>query len=98
MPVARAAGTPTIMIGASAPGLAGGADSIFSGYASDNFQGKFAAEYIYNVMGKKKVAVFYVKNDWGQGLDGVFVKRFKELGGEVVFDEGAAQDSKDVKN
>ena len=97
VPVARAANIPTIMIGASAPGLAGGADSIFSGYASDNFQGKFVAEYIYNVMGKHTAAILYVKNDWGQGLDGVFAARFKELGGTIVVDEGAAQDSKDVK-
>jgi branched-chain amino acid transport system substrate-binding protein len=97
VPIARAANVPTIMIGASAPGLAGGSDSIFSDYASDAYQGKFAAEYLYHTVGKKKVALLYVKNDWGEGLQQVFTKRFTELGGTVVLSEGAAQDSKDVK-
>ena len=98
LPIARTAGTPTLLIGASAPGLAGGDDSIFSDYASDSLQGKFVAEYVYNKLGKKKVAVLYVKNDWGQGLQQVFSDRFKELGGTIVFNEGAAQDATDVKS
>lgn len=97
IPIARAAGVPTIMIGASAPGLAGGDDSIFSGYASDTLQGRFVAEYVYNTMGKRKVAVLYEQNDWGQGLQKVFVERFTELGGTVVFNEGVAQDVTDVR-
>jgi branched-chain amino acid transport system substrate-binding protein len=98
VPVARQAGTPTIMIGASAPGLAGGADSIFSGYASDTFQGKFAAEYAYNTLGARKVAVLYTNNDWGSGIRGVFVKRFTELGGQVAFDEGVPQTATDMRS
>lgn len=97
IPLSREAGVPTMLIGASAPGLAGGADSIFSNYASDSYQGKFAAEYLYNTVKARKVAVLFVKNDWGQGLQDFFSKRFVELGGEVVFNEGAAQDAKDVK-
>lgn len=98
IPVAREAGVPTIMIGASAPGLAGGSDSIFSGYASDAFQGKFAAEYVYNTLGKRKVAILWVNNDWGTGIRGVFAKRFAELGGQVVFDEGVAQSATDMRS
>src|SRR3989344_9515352 len=97
LPIARAAGTPTILIGASAPGLAGGDDSIFSNYASDSLQGKFVADYVYNTLGKRKVAVLYVKNDWGQGLQQVFSDSFTALGGTVVFNDGAAQDATDVK-
>jgi branched-chain amino acid transport system substrate-binding protein len=98
IPIAREAGVPTIMIGASAPGLAGGPDSIFSDYASDAFQGKFAAEYVYNKLGAKKVAVLYVNNDWGSGIRGVFSKRFAELGGQVVFDEGVEQNATDMRS
>lgn len=98
IPIAREAGVPTIMIGSSAPGLAGGPDSIFSGYPSDAFQGKFAAEYAYNKLGAKKVAILYVNNDWGSGIRGVFAKRFAELGGQVVFDEGVEQSTTDMRS
>ncbi len=97
-PIAREAGVPSIMIGASAPGLAGGDDSVFSGYASDALQGQFVAEYVYNTLEKRNVAVMYENNDWGKGIQEVFTKRFKELGGTIVFIEGAAQGSKDVKS
>ncbi|OGL83342.1 hypothetical protein A3B32_00660 [Candidatus Uhrbacteria bacterium RIFCSPLOWO2_01_FULL_53_9] len=97
IPIARSAEVPLILIGASAPGLAGGPDSIFSTYPSDAFQGKFAAEYLYSDLGARKVAVLYVNNEWGVGLRRVFVERFKELGGEILFDEGVAQDVKDVR-
>jgi branched-chain amino acid transport system substrate-binding protein len=97
-PVSREAGIPNILIGASAPGVAGGDDSTFSGYASDSLQGKFVAEYVYNTLGKKSVAILYVKNDWGEGLQTVFAKRFTELGGTIVLNEGAAPDTRDVKS
>jgi branched-chain amino acid transport system substrate-binding protein len=97
IPVARTVGKPVILIGASAPGLAGGADSIFSNYPSDAFQGKFVADYFYNTLGKRKVAVLYVNNDWGVGIRAAFVERFKAIGGEVVFDEGVPQDAKDMR-
>ncbi len=98
IPIAREAGMPTIMIGASAPGLAGGNDSIFSNYPSDSFQGKFTAEYAYNTLGARKVAVLYVNNDWGVGVRGVFVPRFTALGGQVVFDEGVPQATTDMRS
>ena len=98
IPIAREAGMPTIMIGASAPGLAGGPDSIFSGYPSDAFQGKFSAEYVYNTLGARKVAVLYVNNDWGKGIRDVFVPHFTSLKGQIVFDEGVAQNATDMRS
>lgn len=98
IPVAREAGMPTIMVGASAPGLAGGPDSIFSGYPSDALQGKFAADYVYNELKGRKVAVLYVNNDWGVGLRDVFAPHFTSLGGQVVFNEGVAQTATDVRS
>ncbi len=96
IPVAQNAGIPTI-IWASAPNLTQTGDFIFRTYPSDSFQGIFSAEHIKNTLGKSKVAIVYVKNDWGQGLHDVFVKKFTELGGTIVFDEGVAQDTKDLK-
>ncbi|MDI6734010.1 MAG: ABC transporter substrate-binding protein [Patescibacteria group bacterium] len=97
LPVAQKNNLPVVITTASAPNLTKIGDHIFRIYFSDAFQGKFAAEYIFNTLKKTKVAVLYVKNDWGQGINEVFVNRFKELGGQVVFDEGVAQDIKDFR-
>jgi branched-chain amino acid transport system substrate-binding protein len=51
---------------------------------SDAEQGKFGAEYVFNKLNKRKVAIAYVQNDYGVGLKDAFKKRFEELGGKVV--------------
>jgi len=96
LPIAQEAGVPVIVIG-SAPHLTVIGDFIYRNYPSDSFQGKFAADYIFNNLEKKKAAVVYVKNDWGQGIADVFMERFKELGGEIVHDEGVPQDTTDLR-
>lgn len=82
---------------ASAPELTALGDYTFRVYPSDSFQGKFGAEYVYNDLGKKKVAIIYVNNDWGKGLNDSFTKRIQELGGEVVSSESVNQDSTDMR-
>ncbi|MEA1929581.1 MAG: ABC transporter substrate-binding protein [Patescibacteria group bacterium] len=97
LPIAQEAGVPTIEFG-SAPALPAIGDYIFRTYPSDSFQGKFTAEYLTDELSKKKAAVLYVKNDWGQGLSDVFEASFTELGGEVVYNEGVAPETKDLKS
>jgi branched-chain amino acid transport system substrate-binding protein len=97
LPIAQEAKTPVIITTASAPKLVQTGDYIFRIYPSDAFQGKFQAEYVYNTLGKKKVAFIYTQNDWGQGLHDVFVVRFKELGGTVVLDEGIGPAQSDLR-
>jgi branched-chain amino acid transport system substrate-binding protein len=97
VPIAQASGTPVIITAASAPGLAKGDDSIFRVYPSDAFQGKFDAEYAYDTLGARNVAIIYTQNAWGQGIHDVFVERFTELGGKIVVDEGFAQGTTDVR-
>lgn len=81
----------------SAPAISQAGDYIFRDYPSDLYQGSFGAEYIYNKLGKKKIAVLYVKSDWGSGIKDVFVKRFGELGGTIVAEEGYEQTSRDLR-
>ncbi|MFH1192526.1 MAG: ABC transporter substrate-binding protein [bacterium] len=95
-PIAQNAKIPSIVLGA-APELTQNRDYIFRNYPSDSFQGKFAAEFIYNKLNKKNAAVIFVKNNWGQGIRDVFTKRFKELGGNIVYDESVMQDSTDLR-
>ena len=70
--------------GSSAPNLNQLGKYFFRSYPSDAFQGKFGAEYAYNEMGARKVAVLYHVSDWGTGIKNVFEVRFKELGGQIV--------------
>lgn len=69
----------------------------FRVYPSDEYQGKFAAEYVFNTLGIKKAAVLYSNTDWGLGIKNTFVKNFESLGGVVVFNEGVTQDTRDFK-
>ncbi len=57
----------------------------------------FAAEYVKNALNKSKVAVLFVKSDWGSGIKNVFVESFEDLGGTVVLEEGYDQSSRDLR-
>ncbi|MEK6964033.1 MAG: ABC transporter substrate-binding protein [Nanoarchaeota archaeon] len=97
LPIAQEAKVPVVIRWASAPDLTHVGDYIFRIFPSDLFQGTYAAEYAFNQLGKRKVAVLYVKNDYGQGLRDVFTKHFTELGGKIVFDESHNQEDTDVR-
>jgi branched-chain amino acid transport system substrate-binding protein len=86
---------PNILLTASAPDLTYIGDYIFRVYPSDSFQGKEAASFMKEDY--DKVAVVYVKNDWGQGIKDVFIDEFENLGGEVVYESGVLQEETDFK-
>lgn len=81
----------------SAPNLSNSGEFFFRVYPSDNFQAKYAAEFAYNDLGKRKVAILYTQSDWGTGLKQVFEKRFPALGGEIVRVESMQQKDKDLR-
>lgn len=54
---------------------------------TDTTQAEYLAEYAYEVMGKRKVAIMYTSNDFGAGITADFSRVFKEKGGEVVATE-----------
>ncbi|MBI2097953.1 MAG: ABC transporter substrate-binding protein [Candidatus Vogelbacteria bacterium] len=81
----------------SAPSITNAGDYIFRDYPSDTFQGAFAAQYIKEGLKKSKVAVLYVKSDWGTGIKDVFVQEFKKLGGAVLAEEGYEQTARDLR-
>ncbi len=83
--------------GSSAPNLSQLGKYFFRSYPSDAFQGRFGAEYAYNTLGAKKVAIVYHISEWGTGIKDVFETTFKGLGGEVVAVEGAPQESRDYR-
>jgi len=96
LPIAQENKIPVVII-ASAPNLAKIGDYIFRVYPSDALQGKAGTEFIYKELGKRNVALIYVKNDYGEGLKDVFETRFKALGGNIVYVSGVLQTDTDFK-
>jgi branched-chain amino acid transport system substrate-binding protein len=50
----------------------------------DGMQGEYAAKYIYETLGLRKIAVMHDGGTYGQGLAETTAEVFEELGGEVV--------------
>lgn len=92
-PLAMEKKVVVISNGSSAPQLSQMGKYFFRNFPSDAHQGKFAAEYAFNDFGAKRAAVIYATNEWGRGLKDVFEKRFSEIGGEIVFSEGIADNA-----
>lgn len=85
MPIYEKAGIPMMSASATNPDLTKSGSKVFNRVAfTDSAQGKFAADYIFNVLGKKNIAVMHDGQAYGKGLADVVAARFKEIGGTVV--------------
>lgn len=86
---------------ASSPKLSGAGQYIFRNYPSDSLEGRVMAEYTVRRMNVRTVAIFYVNNEYGQGLMNVFKERFTGLGGQIgmehPYDVGATDFAAAVK-
>jgi len=51
---------------------------------TDDIQGPFAAQYVYNDAGLKQVATIHDKTAYGQGLVDAFTAEFTKVGGTIV--------------
>lgn len=72
-------------------------DYVFRVWPSDNYQGVSLAEFIFNDLEKKEVAILYLNNDYGIGVKEEFAIKFKELGGTIVASEGFEQGASDFR-
>ena len=95
--ISSAAMIPMISYGSSAPSLSQSGKYFFRTYPSDSYQGKFAAEYAFNVLKARKVAVLYHITDWGTGVKTTFEDNFKALGGTITDEEATTQDVHDYR-
>jgi branched-chain amino acid transport system substrate-binding protein len=59
-------------------------DNYFRTCTTDAVQGPFAARYLYQTAGIKKVATIHDKKTYGQGLVAAFTTEFEKLGGKIV--------------
>ena len=69
--------------------------TFFRTCTTDIIQGGFAANYLYDTAGIKKVATIHDKKTYGQGLVAAFTAEYKRLGGEVVAAETINPEDKD---
>lgn len=84
-PVLDAAGYSSISPSCTAANLTQqGFTSFNRSVVSDGFQGRVAAQFIYENLGLTKIATIHDGSAYGEGLVTEVTKRFEELGGEVV--------------
>ncbi|MCY0952140.1 branched-chain amino acid ABC transporter substrate-binding protein [Streptomyces sp. H27-S2] len=69
--------------------------SYFRTATTDAIQGPFAAQYLFNKAGKKKVFIIDDKKTYGAGLAGTFKAEFTKLGGAVAGEGHIDPESKD---
>lgn len=96
-PMAEQNKVVVIAPGSTAPSITDAGDFIFRVIPSDSYQGKYAANFAYNTLGKRKAAIVYAKADYTEGLANVFAEEFKKLGGEVLLEESFLQTDRDLK-
>jgi branched-chain amino acid transport system substrate-binding protein len=85
MPIYEKAGVPMMSPSATNPDLTSKGSKVFNRNAfTDTDQGNSAAEYLFNTLKIKKLALMHDGGDYGQGLAKVVQAKFTSLGGEVV--------------
>lgn len=70
-------------------------DSYFRVCATDDLQGPYAAQYLFEKAGKKKVAIITDGKTYGEGLATEFENKLTELGGQVVAREKVGEKDTD---
>ena len=85
MPIYEKAGLAMMSPSATNPDLTKAGSPVFNRLVfTDADQGRFAAGYIYNKMGARKIVAMHDGQAYGQGLAQVVADEFKKLGGEVL--------------
>lgn len=88
IPVTDAAGAVLVSPASSAPTLASSRGLFFRTCASDLIEGNAAADYAVKDLKGKRLAVLYIRNDFGQGLLQVFRDTATKAGAEIVMADG----------
>jgi len=85
IPIYNEARLPMLSPSATRADLTDGPQDVFNRIPfTDDIQGQFAAEYLYNVLGVTKLAVMHDGDAYGKGLAEKVQEVFMSLGGEVV--------------
>ena len=93
-PIAEEKKVVLISPGSSNPSISQAGDYVFRTWPSDDLQGKFLAKFVSEEFPGAKVAVIYINNDYGKGLEGVFSENFL---GEIVASEAFEESATDFR-
>lgn len=74
-----------------------GLNNVFRVCGTDDLQGAYAANYVFDTLKVKRVAVVHDKTAYGQGLAEEFQKQFAARGGTVTSFDGIDRGDKDFK-
>lgn len=96
-PIAEKNETVILATGATAPAITNAGDFIFRIWNSDDLEGRVIAEYAFNELKIKKIAILFVNNDYGYGLKDVFEEEYIKLGGSVTVIEKFEQSETNFK-
>jgi branched-chain amino acid transport system substrate-binding protein len=89
IPIYDEAGIVMMSPSATNPGLTEVGSDVFNRVAfTDQMQGEFAARYVYETLGVRKLAIMHDGGAYGQGLAELTAGFFEGMGGTVVAQEG----------
>jgi branched-chain amino acid transport system substrate-binding protein len=74
-----------------------GPKNVFRVVPTDDVQGSYSANFVYEKLGKRKMSIMHDKSPYGQGLAEEFKRTFESLGGQVVTEDGVSVGDKDYK-
>jgi len=86
-----------ISSGASSPKLSGASKLFLRTWPSDIAEAIAMANFARDSLKYTKIAILYINNEYGIGLQQPYTKRFQELGGQVVSEESFEQDAVDFR-
>jgi branched-chain amino acid transport system substrate-binding protein len=96
-PIAEQAKVVNISYCSSSPDVRSLGDYSFVLYPLDDAEGKESADYIYNKLSIKKVAMLNAKTEFNTMEAKLFKEAFIKLGGEIVFAEENNRNEKDFR-
>jgi len=94
-PIYQRAGMVQLSPTSSHPSFAPGSPWSFGIIGTQAGEGPFMARYASETLGKKKLAVLHINNDWGIVAKDMFVKGAKAAGSEVVAVEHYFEEERD---
>lgn len=97
-PVAERAHVVLMCPGSSSDKISQAGDFVFRIAPTDSYDGVFLAEVASDRLRLRRVAVLYLNNEFGAGLQATFASHFLERGGDIVFSEGFLQGATDFRS
>lgn len=96
-PIYQRAGMVQFGFTNSHPNFTKGGDYMWSNSTTQADAAPALADYAVTTLGLKRLAVFYITNDWGKSSQELFNAHAKELGAEIVANEGYLPDEQNFR-